>query len=60
MPTWTTPKTNWVGTDYFYATDWLRIVGNLEKRGIKVWFNVGFGNKLYMTSCGDTFTVGLL
>ena len=30
MPTWTTPKTNWVGTDYFYASDWLRIVGNLE------------------------------
>lgn len=30
MPTWTTPKTNWVGTDYFYAADWLRIVGNLE------------------------------
>lgn len=30
MPTWTTPKTNWVGTDYFTATDWLRIVGNVE------------------------------
>lgn len=30
MPTWTTPKTNWVGTDRFYAADWLRIVGNLE------------------------------
>ena len=30
MPTWTTPKTNWVGTDRFYASDWLRIVGNLE------------------------------
>lgn len=30
MPTWTTPKTNWVGTDYFTATDWLRIVGNAE------------------------------
>lgn len=30
MPTWTTPKTDWVGTDYFYASDWLRIVGNLE------------------------------
>lgn len=30
MPTWTTPKTNWVGTDTFSASDWLRIVGNLE------------------------------
>lgn len=30
MPTWTTPKTNWVGTDYFYRGDWLRIVGNVE------------------------------
>lgn len=30
MPTWTTPKTNWVGTDTFSSVDWLRIVGNLE------------------------------
>ena len=30
MPTWTTPKTNWVSTDTFSASDWLRIVGNLE------------------------------
>lgn len=30
MPTWTTPKTNWVGTDYFTAADWLRIVRNVE------------------------------
>lgn len=30
MPSWTTPKTNWEGTDYFTASDWLRIVGNLE------------------------------
>lgn len=30
MPTWTTPKTNWTGFDYFFASDWLRIVGNLE------------------------------
>ena len=28
--TWTTPKTNWVGTDRFFASDWLRIVGNLK------------------------------
>lgn len=27
---WVTPKTNWVGTDRFYATDWNRIVGNVE------------------------------
>lgn len=30
MPTWTTPKTDWQGTDYFTAADWLRIVGNVE------------------------------
>lgn len=27
---WTTPKTDWQGSDYFMATDWLRIVGNVE------------------------------
>ena len=27
---WTTPKTDWVGTDRFYASDWLRIVGNVK------------------------------
>ena len=27
---WTTPKTNWQPNDYFYASDWLRIVGNLK------------------------------
>ena len=30
MPTWTTPKTNWVGTDSFGLTDWNRISGNVE------------------------------
>ena len=30
MATWTTPKTDWVGTDRFMAADWLRIVGNVE------------------------------
>ena len=36
-----------------YDWTWLDgIVDNLERRGIQVWFNVGFGNKLYM---GDTF-----
>ena len=30
MPTWTTPKTDWIGTDTFNASDWLRIVRNLE------------------------------
>lgn len=36
-----------------YDWTWLDgIVTNLTSRGIDVWFNVGFGNKLYM---GDTF-----
>ena len=30
MPAWTTPKTNWEGTDYFGRTAWLRISGNTE------------------------------
>lgn len=30
MATWTTPKTNWNSTDSFSASDWIRIVGNLE------------------------------
>ena len=29
-PVWTTPKTNWVGTDRFYAADWFRITGNIQ------------------------------
>ncbi len=36
-----------------YDWTWLdNIVENLERRGIKPWFNVGFGNKLYM---GETY-----
>ena len=36
-----------------YDWTWLdNIVDNLERRGIKPWFNVGFGNKLYM---GETY-----
>jgi len=27
---WTTPKTDWVGTDTFSAADWFRIVGNVK------------------------------
>ena len=27
---WITPKTDWVGTDTFNASDWLRIVGNVK------------------------------
>ena len=27
---WTTPKTDWESTDRFFASDWLRIVGNLK------------------------------
>lgn len=29
MPTWTTPKTNWQGSDYFMASDWNRINLNI-------------------------------
>lgn len=29
MPTWTTPKTDWVGTDSFSASDWNRIDKNV-------------------------------
>ncbi len=30
MATWTTPKTDWQGTDYFTASDWGRIVNNAQ------------------------------
>lgn len=30
MPTWTTPKTDWQGSDYFTASDWWRINSNIE------------------------------
>ena len=44
-----------------YDWTWLDgIVGNLEKRGIKVWFNVGFGNKLYMTNTFGEASVGFV
>ena len=30
MPTWVTPKTNWIATDYFNLADGNRIAGNIE------------------------------
>lgn len=30
MPTWTTPRTDWEGTNVFRALDWRRITGNVE------------------------------
>ena len=30
MATWTTPKTDWQGTDSFHTQDWHRITGNVE------------------------------
>ena len=30
MPTWTTPKTDWQGSDYFTTSDWDRINNNIK------------------------------
>ncbi|MBP5232312.1 MAG: hypothetical protein J6333_02790, partial [Planctomycetes bacterium] len=44
-----------------YDWTWLDgVVGNLEKRGIKPWFNVGFGNKLYMKDTFGEASVGFV
>jgi len=48
---WTTPKTDWVGTDRFFASDWLRIVGNLKY----ITDNVGIAYTPYTSvTDGDT------
>ena len=44
-----------------YDWTWLDgIVCNLERRGIEVWFNVGFGNKLYMADTYGEASVGFV
>lgn len=44
-----------------YDWTWLDdIVENLERRGIKPWFNVGFGNKLYMNDTFGEASVGFV
>ena len=44
-----------------YDWTWLDgIVTNLERRGIDVWFNVGFGNKLYMADTYGEASVGFV
>ena len=44
-----------------YTFDWLdSIVDNLLKRGIQPWFNVGFGNRLYMDNTYGETPVGFV
>jgi acetyl esterase/lipase len=44
-----------------YDWTWLDgIVSNLASRGINVWFNVGFGNKLYMEDTFGEASVGFV
>ena len=44
-----------------YDWTWLDgIVDNLTSRGIDVWFNVGFGNKLYMADTYGEASVGFV
>ncbi len=44
-----------------YDFAWLdSIVDNLLKRGIQPWFNVGFGNKLYMNNVYSDAAVGFV
>ena len=44
-----------------YDWSWLDgVVSNLESRGVQVWFNVGFGNKLYMPDTYGEASVGFV
>ncbi len=55
-------QTGWIKCETqkgVYTFEWLdSIVDNLLKRGIQPWFNVGFGNKLYMPDCPTESAVG--
>lgn len=48
MPTWTTPKTDWVGTDSFSASDWNRIDKNVAYIADRL-------NKSYSTNVKSDF-----
>ena len=42
-----------------YDFEWLdEVVDNLLERGIQPWFNVGFGNKIYMSDAQGEAAVG--
>lgn len=55
-------QTGWIRCEKekgVYTFDWLdEIVDNLIKRGISPWFDVGFGNPLYMKNTPNEFCVG--
>ena len=54
MPTWTTPKTNWEGTDTFGRVDYYRIAGNTEyvasELGISYTASAGVAQGYVLTS----------
>lgn len=51
---WVTPKTDWKGTDRFFATDWNRIDGNVEY--IATVLSLPYTTK--SVSDGDILTAG--
>ena len=55
---WTTPKTDWIGTDYFTASDWDRICGNVEyiadELGVAFTaYGKANGSALFASNCND-------
>ncbi len=61
---WARVQTGWCKCEQqkgVYNFIWLdRIVDNLIRRGIKPWFNVGYGNKLYMKDTYGEASVGFV
>ena len=55
-------QTGWAKTEQqkgVYDWKWLDdIVDNLIARGVTPWFNVGYGNPIYMTDCNNPTAVG--
>lgn len=59
---WARVQTGWARTERTkgeFDFAWLdAIVDNLRSRGVQPWFNVGYGNRLYMPDAPNEFAVG--
>ena len=61
---WARCQTGWCRCEQqkgVYTFEWLdSIVDNLLAQGVKPWFNVGYGNKLYMNDVYSDAAVGFV
>lgn len=58
MATWTTPKTDWKASDYFEASDYNRIVGNLiylKDKATTLYSGIVYSNMVTSKSDGAMF-----